>query len=135
MKGSYILLIYLNKKKEITIGKLGTIAFNPGWYAYVGSALNSLSGRINRHLKNGKKLYWHIDYFLQDTTVKTVFYKESEIHEECMIAEEFFKECKQITGFGCSDCHCQSHLFYDSKKQLLQIIEHFNMIEYPKQNT
>jgi Uri superfamily endonuclease len=135
MKGSYILLIYLNKKKEITIGKLGTITFNPGWYAYVGSALNSLSGRINRHLKHGKKLHWHIDYFLQDTTVKTVFYKESEIHEECMIAEEFFKKCKQIKGFGCSDCHCQSHLFYDAKKQLLKIIEHFNMIEYPKQNT
>lgn len=135
MKGSYVLLIYLDKKKEITIGKLGTATFNPGWYAYVGSALNSISGRINRHLKENKKLHWHIDYFLQHTNINIVFYKESNLREECMIAEEFSKHCNYIPGFGCSDCHCQSHLFYDSKKQLMQIIEHFNMIEYPKENT
>ncbi len=135
MKGSYVLLSYLCERKKIIIGKLGRIEFNSGWYAYVGSALNSLPGRINRHLRNNKKFHWHIDYFLQHATIKAVYYKENIKREECMIATEFSKHCNQITDFGCSDCGCQSHFFYASKKQLLHIIDHFEMIEYSKENT
>ncbi|MFO8078651.1 MAG: GIY-YIG nuclease family protein [Thermoplasmatota archaeon] len=135
MKGSYVLLICLCERKQITIGKLGTIGFNAGWYAYIGSALNSLPGRINRHLRNNKTFHWHIDYFLQHATIKEVYYKENRKRKECEIATEFSKHCNHITSFGCSDCRCQSHLFNESKKQLLQIIEYFEMIKYSRENT
>ena len=41
MKGSYILLIEVNKPINIKIGSQGIVEFNPGFYAYIGSALNT----------------------------------------------------------------------------------------------
>jgi len=53
--GAYILFIFLAKKQNIRVGALGKIAFSPGWYAYVGSAMGGLRARIYRHLKQDKK--------------------------------------------------------------------------------
>ncbi|MGZ7049923.1 MAG: GIY-YIG nuclease family protein, partial [Methanobacterium sp.] len=61
---TYCLLINLNVDSEISVGKLGKLNFKKGFYVYVGSALNSIDARIKRHLKNDKKLFWHIDYLL-----------------------------------------------------------------------
>lgn len=135
MKGSYALLIYLSEVKKIKIGRLGTIDFNPGFYVYIGSALQSLSARINRHLRSEKKLHWHIDYFLQHASIVNSYYKESNGHEECQIAKEFLSIFESIAGFGCSDCSCKSHLFYGSKQQLLNVIDYCNMLLYKKANT
>jgi Uri superfamily endonuclease len=55
MKGTYILLIKLLKNQAIAIGKLGNLTFENGYYAYIGSALNGLENRIDRHLKSNKK--------------------------------------------------------------------------------
>ena len=60
-KGSYLLLLFLEKEKVLQVGKLGTFTFQKGWYCYVGSAMNNLQARIERHLKIEKKLRWHID--------------------------------------------------------------------------
>jgi Uri superfamily endonuclease len=54
-KGAYMLLISLSKAREITVGSLGKIPFQPGGYAYVGSAQGGLKGRIGYHLKKNKK--------------------------------------------------------------------------------
>ena len=44
MKGCYCLIISMNDKKTIKIGKkLGKTTFKEGYYVYVGSAMNSLS--------------------------------------------------------------------------------------------
>ena len=69
LKGIYTLLIKLDKPQAITIGKLGSVSFPAGYYAYVGSALNGLESRIVRHLKKEKSFHWHIDYFLQKARV------------------------------------------------------------------
>jgi Uri superfamily endonuclease len=130
MKGSYILLIHLSTSQEITIGKLGSILFQKGWYSYIGSALNGLPGRINRHLRGEKNLHWHIDYLLKQSTIEQVYYKENETREECFLADQFNASCKPIPGFGCSDCSCHSHLYHGTKKQLQQIINENNMISY-----
>jgi len=55
----------LNRKQMIKVGALGEKCFDEGYYAYIGSALSGLKGRINHHLKTGKKLHWHIDYLLR----------------------------------------------------------------------
>ena len=126
MKGSYVLLIELEKDSTITIGKLGKIFFKKGFYAYVGSALNGLEQRIQRHKSSDKKMHWHIDYLLKYAEIKDAFYRESNKKEECQIANKFGK-LETISGFGCSDCNCKSHLFYGSENDILQIINGIGM--------
>ncbi|OIO61606.1 DUF123 domain-containing protein [Candidatus Woesearchaeota archaeon CG_4_10_14_0_2_um_filter_33_10] len=114
MKGAYCLVIKLKKDSSIKIGALGTIKFKKGLYCYVGSALNSLEKRIQRHLSKKKKLHWHIDYLLmnKNTSIKKVFYKQSNKKEEYKIAKFVLKNSTDlIADFGCSDCKCKSHLF------------------------
>jgi len=126
MKGSYVLLIELGKDSTIKIGKLGDITFKKGFYAYVGSALNGLEQRIERHKRSDKKMHWHIDHLLKYAKIKDAFYRESNKKEECQIANKFGK-LENISGFGCSDCKCKSHLFYGSKQDILKIIDNIDM--------
>ncbi|MGF3585356.1 MAG: GIY-YIG nuclease family protein [Thermoplasmatota archaeon] len=128
MKGSYILVIELKEDKIIQIGKLGKIFFKKGFYIYVGSALNGLEQRINRHLRKTKKKHWHIDYLLKYAKIIDVFYKESGKREECKIAEILGKQLVAIHHFGCSDCRCKSHLFYESERNIVKIVDKLGMI-------
>lgn len=122
MKGSYILVIFLEEEKSIRIGSLGKCKFPKGYYLYVGSAMgnsgsSSLINRVKRHLlnKNEKKLYWHVDYFLADTHsyIKKVYLIPSNKPLECILAQELMVKCDNlIKNFGSSDCNCISHLFY-----------------------
>ena len=130
MKGSYTLLTELEENQDIQIGKLGKISFKKGFYVYVGSALNGLEHRINRHLRTSKKMHWHIDYLLQHAKIIDVFYKESNNREECMIAKSLDGKLSSIHGFGCSDCSCNSHLFYGSEGDISGVIFELNMRHY-----
>lgn len=112
MKGSYILLIELSRDMEIQIGKLGRMEFRKGFYAYVGSAMNNLEKRIERHIRKEKRLFWHIDYLLENARVKEVIYTESSKREECRLAKNLGKYFTSIQNFGSSDCECKSHLFF-----------------------
>jgi len=117
----------LANDKKISVGKLEKIKFSRGYYLYVGSALNGLEQRIKRHIRNQKKMYWHIDYLLQNAKIVDIFYKESERKEECKIAQKFNQYVSLVPGFGCSDCRCKSHLFYGSKKEIIDVIEKLQM--------
>ncbi|HWR26982.1 MAG TPA: GIY-YIG nuclease family protein, partial [Candidatus Thermoplasmatota archaeon] len=72
--------------------------------------MNGLDQRIQRHLRTNKKTHWHIDYLLPSTEIVDIFYKENTRKEECRIAREFERNFTNISGFGCSDCTCKSHL-------------------------
>jgi Uri superfamily endonuclease len=126
MKGSYVLLIKLKNKTKINVGKLGIIHLNKGYFVYIGSALNGLEKRIQRHLKIQKKLHWHIDYLLEKGKILDVFFQESEVKEECNIANNFNK-LQQIDGFGCSDCKCKSHLFFGTIDEISTIVEKLDL--------
>ena len=131
MKGSYILLAKLDKESSLNVGKLGVMSFNKGYYAYVGSALNGLEQRINRHLRKNKKIFWHIDYLLRKAIIKNIFYKKSPRKEECKFAKELEKHFKIIKDFGATDCKCKSHLFYSkSYLKLKNMIIGLGMNEY-----
>lgn len=114
LKGTYCLIIQLKSPQNIKIGRLGEIDFRKGYYVYVGSALNSLKSRLERHLKTEKKLFWHVDYLLNnhDAGVEDVVFAVSDEKWECSLASHISKEGSEIKGFGCSDCKCPSHLFY-----------------------
>lgn len=133
MKGSYILFIKLDEDKLIEYGIRKKNYFKKGLYIYVGSALNSLENRIERYLGNKKKIHWHIDYLLNYGQIINIFYRENNNREECDIANLLKKKFLPIVNFGSSDCKCKTHLFYGSKKNLLEFIIKNNMNEYYKQ--
>jgi Uri superfamily endonuclease len=113
LKGVYILVVQVDKDTNVNVGALGRLAFKKGLYAYVGSAQNGLEHRIRRHLRKGKRKFWHIDYLLDDDAAKVVevFLKQADKTEECMTAKVVGERGESIEGFGSSDCRCKSHLF------------------------
>ena len=112
LKGSYILLAELATGKDIFTGKLGCVSFPKAAYAYVGSDMNGLRARLVRHLREEKKLHWHIDYFLRETEIEEIILCQAEERVECSLAQALAGEFQSIPGFGSSDCKCQSHLYF-----------------------
>ena len=113
MKGVYVLVVSVGKDISVNVGALGSVLFEKGLYAYVGSAQNGLEKRVERHLSKAKRRFWHIDYLLESDAVKVVevFYKKAGKAEECRIAEKLGEGGVAVKDFGCSDCSCISHLF------------------------
>ena len=105
---------------EIVVSNSTIFTMGSGYYAYVGSALGNLETRIARHLSRDKKCHWHIDYLLQYTEMRMALFAETVKKEECSIAQELFKRLSSIPGFGCTDCHCSSHLYFS------QDLDHLN---------
>jgi len=112
-KGVYILVVSVSKDINVNVGALGSVNFEKGLYAYVGSAQNNLEKRIERHLRKTKQKFWHIDYLLDnaDVEVLKVFHKKAGRLEECKIAKNISEIGVPVKGFGSSDCKCKSHLF------------------------
>jgi sugar fermentation stimulation protein A len=114
-KGCYQLLIHLARCRYIRIGRLGVFSFPRGWYIYTGSALCGLDGRIARHLRRAKKLFWHIDYLLQHAQIVSVTAFETTSGLECRLSREALARpgARVIAPrFGSSDCNCAAHLVY-----------------------
>ncbi len=111
-RGAYILICQIEKFSRICIGKKGLVDFNPGYYLYVGSAIKNLTSRLNRHRRSRKRLFWHIDYFLQEAKLIQILPIRTTDNLECEIAQELNQIAISIPDFGASDCHCSSHLFF-----------------------
>jgi len=131
MNGTYLLIITLPKDTTVMVGKQGLLHFKKGCYAYVGSALNGLDQRIQRHLRADKKIHWHIDYLLPFTEIVDIFYKENNRREECRIAQSLEKNFAGMPDFGWNDCSCRSHLFFGSFDKIIQTISSLHMKMYP----
>jgi Uri superfamily endonuclease len=120
MCATYLLQIEVDRNLKTQVGKLGNLYFRKGYYLYVGSAKRGLEARIKRHLRKDKKIFWHIDYLLQKKGVRI-----SQVwvgtQKECWIAKRLAREGFEVKeGFGSSDCHCLSHLFYSPQKESFQ---------------
>ncbi len=124
MTGSYVLLIRLDEPRRIQVGALGELRFEAGGYAYVGSAMGGLDRRIARHLRDRKRMHWHIDYLLAEAEVIDVIRVESHEPLECAIAGALAESIDCVPGFGSSDCACLSHLFvHEDPAQLRAAVE------------
>jgi Uri superfamily endonuclease len=119
-KGVYVLLIEMPRSVRIKVGALGDLDFPPGFYAYCGSALGGLRARVNRHLRGKKKIQWHVDYLLEKGRVRRVLYAMTNDRLECQLAAGLEHIFKNYPGFGASDCHCTSHLFFSQELTTLQ---------------
>ena len=113
MKGIYALIIRLNDDASVNVGALGKVSLGKGVYVYVGSAQTNLEQRVKRHQRKEKRLFWHVDYLLNsdNSKVEEILYMEGDKTAECQVAHEIGTHGEPVTGFGCSDCHCKSHLF------------------------
>lgn len=113
-RGTYCLIISCREDTEALVGKLGTIRFVPGYYAYIGSALNNMDKRIKRHMGRKKKVFWHIDYLTSHKGFRPLeaYVIDDARRQECNKAVQVRGHLSAISGFGASDCSCGSHLFY-----------------------
>jgi len=110
---SYILIMRNQMDRTLRVGKNLMINFKSGYYYYVGSAKRI--SRVKRHFQMNKNLRWHIDY------ISTVFDVVGAVileFEECELAKILSKHLKGVKGFGCSDCRCETHLFYSENLTL-----------------
>jgi sugar fermentation stimulation protein A len=111
-RGSYLVIYHLPRKRLVEIGGLGKVTFKQGYYVYVGSAMKSLSKRVERHRRIRKKLHWHIDSFSAAADFRASLPVRSEDDLECELASAMSNISDwSVPGFGCSDCSCPSHLF------------------------
>lgn len=131
--GAYLILVKIDEKRRIRVGKLGSLSFPPGWYVYVGSAAKGLTQRMARHLRKKKRFHWHIDYLRQHGAKTLALPIRSSSDQECAIVDSLSQVLSPHSpGFGCSDCTCRTHLFYRSDHPLhdrhfQKVLERFRM--------
>ena len=110
--GVYIIIMRLEKGRDIAVGSMGVVHFKKGYYLYVGSARKNLQARMDRHRRQGKKLFWHIDYLRAEALFCAAVPVRGTVVAECELATAVAAVSPwQAPGFGCSDCDCASHLF------------------------
>ncbi|MCX6651977.1 MAG: GIY-YIG nuclease family protein [Methanomassiliicoccales archaeon] len=125
--GAYVLLVHLRRGQSIRVGSLGEHHFPRGTYAYVGSAMGGLEGRLRRHLSPRKKVHWHIDHLASKGDIVGAFVVPSIRKEECLLNEQISRlpgSRAVVEGFGSSDCDCQSHLHLvasETKKEIRRL--------------
>ncbi len=131
-QGVYILIYHLPYRKSLIIGQMGLKDFRSGYYLYIGSAERNLQQRINRHLRERKKFFWHIDYFSLHAKLHNAIPIRTSTPLECDLAQAV-REISywEIPGFGSSDCYCPSHLF-GMPKNPLQNVEFISLLQYFK---
>jgi sugar fermentation stimulation protein A len=111
-RGSYILVLKLPAGRTIKIGKLGKIRFEAGFYLYVGSAQKNLTQRLERHRRERKNLFWHVDYLRAEAEFHCAMPIRTADDLECELGSALKKLADwEVPHFGCSDCSCSSHLF------------------------
>ncbi len=113
VKGTYVLLMRLPTDRSISVGALGLLKFEPGWYAYVGSAGNGLSQRVGRHLSVPSKRRWHVDSLNAYCCERYALVWRSGGPSECELGRILTSLGAEPIhpGFGSSDCKCATHLF------------------------
>ncbi|KUJ98871.1 MAG: hypothetical protein PWP49_577 [Thermococcaceae archaeon] len=113
MKGSYLLVIYLERDANIRT-KAREFRLKKGYYIYVGSAMNSLEKRVARHFKKKKRLHWHIDFLLQKARLLSAYLIPSEERLEEELSRTVGEVFKGIEGFGASDVGVKTNLYYSA---------------------
>ena len=118
--GTYALVMNCSSNQPVAVGKLGRLCLRPGCYVYVGSAFGpgGLKARIAHHVKISERPHWHIDYLRPALDLSEIWFTHDSRHREHQWVEVLAGlrgATVPISGFGASDCRCNSHLlFFDS---------------------
>lgn len=121
-KGVYCLILHLKNKSSVQI-RHKRVLFPKGYYCYIGSALNNLQKRIERHRSKNKKKHWHIDYFLEKAKIIDVKTITTNKRLECWLSDRIKKLKSQAVTkkFGSTDCRCETHLHYFQKNPIKEL--------------
>jgi Uri superfamily endonuclease len=135
--GTYILILEALSRRRVPVGVLGTLDLDPGFYAYVGSALGSggLRGRLARHRRRSRSPHWHIDYIRRHTALREIWFLVGMSRREHLWAEIFARSSGVVipfAGFGASDCGCRAHLFRFLHQPNLSFFRHELEISAPR---
>ncbi len=122
--GTYILLLEAGSRRRVTVGALGVLDLQPGFYVYVGSALGpgGLRGRLGHHSRHSRSPHWHVDYLRPLTALREIWFSVGASRREHLWAGVLARSTRAtipLTGFGASDCGCAAHLFRFSQRPLL----------------
>jgi Uri superfamily endonuclease len=115
--GTYALVLASSETGRASVGKLGTLQLQPGYYVYVGSAHGpgGLRARLMHHLEPATRPHWHIDYLRAHASPEEVWYccgLRTWEHEWALHLGNEQGASVPLAGFGSSDCACESHLFF-----------------------
>ena len=99
------------------MGRLGVLAIRPGYYVYVGSAFGpgGVRARVARHVGQGARRHWHVDYLWPLLWVGEIWYCHDPIrreHEWAGILLHAMRSSVPLRLFGASDCRCEAHLAF-----------------------
>jgi Uri superfamily endonuclease len=114
----YVVLTYVPRRTMVPVGSLGPVAFERGWYAYVGSAARARRARVARHLATGKPLRWHADYLFAVFPARRAWLVDG-ASGECELADALAAlpgASRRPRGFGAGDCRCAGHLLRFSSR-------------------
>ena len=136
-QGTYILILNLPVVTRIRTGALGTLRFSKGIYAYVGSAFGpgGLRARLRHHLLLPAEPRWHIDYLRGHADIREIRFTTDRHRVECEWADvlaELSGSSQPAPGFGASDCHCLTHLFYLPGKPQINLFKQRIHVFKPK---
>ncbi len=111
--GVYCLVLWLPRSSRIGLPRLAGRRFDRGWYVYTGSAKRNLLPRLTRHLRQGKRLHWHIDYLRAVANIQQIWIWPWTPGGECRTNRQLALRSDATIpskGFGSSDCRCVAHL-------------------------
>ncbi len=133
-RGMYLLLIYMNERKEVTLQNGENVEFKEGCYVYRGASLDNLNKEINRHKKKRKKKRRPIDYLTaaaDEITAIPIITGESLEHE--LDTELKSISYQPVEGFDSQDSRESSILLYFATNPLhdrhfIDLILHYRLV-------
>ncbi|MBW2316057.1 MAG: GIY-YIG nuclease family protein [Deltaproteobacteria bacterium] len=127
--GIYVILLEASAGRRIRVGALGTLAIEPGFYGYVGSAHGpgGLAARVRHHRRRTRLPHWHIDYLRRHTAFREAWIAEGDRDWEHRWAAALADDPSAsipLARFGATDCTCRSHLFrFDARPHLSNFMQ------------
>ncbi len=122
-KGTYVIVLKIDR--DVNVSRPSFQELSKGLYAYVGSAMNSLTARLRRHLSKNKKIHWHIDQLTEvGEVILIVAFTGNRLEEKLshFLSDRF----EVIKNFGSSDLRTKGNLFkLTDMSDLLESLKHF----------
>jgi Uri superfamily endonuclease len=115
--GTYALLLTCRSHASISVGSLGFLHLQPGFYVYAGSAFGpgGLAARLRHHVGITRRPHWHVDSLRAHAELAAVWFTTAPRRKEHTWARSIGRLPGAQTpfpGFGASDCDCATHLFW-----------------------
>jgi Uri superfamily endonuclease len=123
--GTYALVCRAVRLGRLSIGRLGTLEVEAGFYVYLGSAFGpgGIRARVAHHLRAGRRRHWHADYLWPALRIEEIWYSHDTArreHEWARLLRGLRAFSVPLARFGASDCRCETHLLHNQEPPSLR---------------